>query len=71
MGCLVKGFKSKRHCQPPTVMNLPFETDCCTVSQLIIYDLSTLLFIPSSSYCNATAKLRKYKFTFPLNANFC
>ena len=43
MGCLVKGFKSKRHCQPPTVMNLPFETDCCTVSQLIVYDLSTLL----------------------------
>ena len=32
MGCLVKGFKSKHKCQPPTVLDLPFDSECCTVS---------------------------------------
>ena len=31
MSCLVKGFKSKRNCQPTIVMNLPFDWGCCKV----------------------------------------
>jgi len=26
----VKGFKSKHKCQPPTVLDLPFDSECCS-----------------------------------------